>query len=123
MISIGGKFLSVIQPLEETMPTAGPELTALWQTRISDWQSTDQTMKRWCQEHDVSYIQFTYWKSRLCGKREKSADTSSFVELPDDTSEACGVVIEFRGLRLHLDRHFDEESLIRCLRLLGKMSC
>ena len=41
-----------------------------WQEQISAWEQTDQTQKSFCEEHDLDYHRFGYWRRK---NREQSS--------------------------------------------------
>ncbi len=46
-----------------------------WQKQIQGWEESNRTQKNYCIENQLSYSQFTYWRSRL-NKKSKSSESS-----------------------------------------------
>ena len=44
-------------------------LSDYWQEQISAWEQTDQTQKSFCEDHDLDYHRFGYWRRKY---REQS---------------------------------------------------
>lgn len=40
-------------------------LQQIWKERIQDWQSSGLSQAQWCQQHDFSPHQLSYWKLKL----------------------------------------------------------
>ena len=101
-------------------------LRNLWEGRIEDWKKSGKSIVQWCKENNLPDHQFYYWRDRLNGKRRgKSAPRSStggFIELVDCDHNESGVVIRTAGVEVHIKPKFDENTLLRCLRLLGSKS-
>ena len=36
-----------------------------WKQHIERWRSSRMTQKAYCQQHDLGYHKFTYWKKRF----------------------------------------------------------
>ena len=43
-------------------------LSDYWQEQISAWEQTDQTQKSFCEEHDLDYHRFGYWRRKHRGQ-------------------------------------------------------
>jgi len=91
-----------------------------WQERVRIQQESGQSMSHWCREQQVNYDSFLYWKKRF------SADPfplnrASFQELTAD--QGTGISIEYRGIRLHIDKCFDPSTLRNCLLALREIKC
>lgn len=52
-----------------------------WQSLVTDWQRSGQSMTRFCEEQDIGYASFCYWRKRLVDKGEPLARAVSFVDL------------------------------------------
>lgn len=97
-------------------------LSNKWRRRIQEWTASGQAGTDWCRENNLSYNQFWYWKERLKGKKRKSRSTKGrFVEIQDKAPSKARIVIEFQGIQISIIGGFDEESLLRCIRLLRKL--
>jgi len=50
-----------------------------WAQHVSAWQTSNLSQQAYCQKHDLTPHQFTYWKSKTsttCGRPEKVAISS-----------------------------------------------
>ena len=52
------------------MKQASDEKTAYWQQHIHHWQASKLSAAHYCQQHQVSYHCFIYWRSKLACKPE-----------------------------------------------------
>ena len=64
-------------------------------------------------ENKVSYHRFYYWKQRLVSN---SINSLNFTELKDNAE--TGIFLEYKGINIHLKRHFDPVILNRCIKVL-----
>ena len=46
-------------------PTSRSDLASYWQQKIEQWQSSNQSQKMFCQENDLSYHRFLYWRGKF----------------------------------------------------------
>ena len=92
-------------------------LKALWERRISDWKASGKTIQNWCEENNLRENQFYYW-------RRKTAPVDrvvSFIEIKETPPEKTVVSLSYREFEVRLERSFDEETLLRCLKVLRKV--
>lgn len=93
-----------------------------WEQRIEEWSTSGQTIAEWCRKKNLPYHQVWYWRERLRRRKRKSKSVKGrFIELKDETQSATRIVVEYRGMQISIVRSFDEESLLRCIRLLRKL--
>ena len=95
-----------------------------WKAKIEQWQESQQTIKDWCIERNVSYNTFQYWRQRLGFVNPRNSGTpSSFIELPEDNFSSSGIELEVNGVTLRLQPDFDDRALARCLQILRGLKC
>lgn len=99
------------------------ETRQVWKQRVEEWQSSGQNMAQWCREHQLDYKAFLYWK-----KRFSNVSQVSFIELTKEKTKAVqsqdtGIVVEYSGMRIHLDKDFHSATLKQCLALLREIQC
>ena len=46
------------------------ELQHYWQHHIEQWERSDQSGPHYCEQHELTYGQFNYWKSKLTANRD-----------------------------------------------------
>lgn len=98
-----------------------PEKRAEWAERLRRQKESGRGVVKWCQENEVSYHQFTYWKGRLA-PTPSMLKQSAFSELPG-RPEKTGIAIECPGVRIELAQNFDLKALKQCLRMLKGLAC
>lgn len=84
-----------------------------WKNIILKQQASGLSIKSWCKENKVSSNRFYYWKQKLVSN---SINPLSFTELKDN--EETGIFLEYKGINIHLKRHFDPIILKRCIKAL-----
>lgn len=52
-----------------------------WQSLVAQWQRSGLSMARFCEDHDVGYASFCYWRKRLAEDNQSLASEASFVDL------------------------------------------
>lgn len=97
-----------------------PEKKLEWQEKIRQQRESGLSIDRWCLQNHLPPHIFYYWKSRLFPKAPLTH--SCFTELPAG-NQGTGICIEYRGVRIHLDRDFDPSTLKSCLSTLRGIPC
>jgi hypothetical protein len=91
-----------------------------WEEKIQQQLQSGLPATRWCQQQQIPYNAFAYWKRRFIPisplKRE------SFIELSDRPSKN-GIELEYNNIRVRLDKDFDAVTLKRCLQILKETLC
>lgn len=96
---------------------------AFWKQHIERWQSSNQTQKDYCSQHELSPHQFTYWKKRFI-----QADNGiTFVPLKIRRSVQSGASMQpassmriniGRDLQIEIGADFDAHLLRRLITTL-----
>lgn len=60
------------------------EKIALWSERISEFHSSGQPCKAWCQEHHVPVSTMSYWMRKLKTLDEQSDTDMIFAKMPTE---------------------------------------
>jgi transposase-like protein len=97
--------------------TTKPSLKDLWIQRINDWKASGKTIQSWCKENGLREHQLYYWR-RKTASVDKSA---SFIEIKEAPPEKTTVSLSYGGFEVCLERSFDEETLLRCLKVLKRV--
>ena len=91
-----------------------------WLERIRLQQESGQNMSHWCREQQINYDSFLYWKKRF-SPAPHPLNRAAFQELT--SGQETGVSIEYRGVRIHVDKCFDCATLRSCLSALSGIEC
>lgn len=89
-----------------------------WAERIRLQINSEQSVKQWCQEHNLSTSVFYYWKGVL---HPFTLERSSFTELPVENKSS--IILECDALRIYLENDFDANALKRCLQVIKEDIC
>ena len=104
---------------------ASEEKKHQWEKNILKQQESGLSIPSWCHQNEISLYVFYYWKTKLFPK--PGLERSAFSELFDDkecsVDTKAGLVIEYQGARIHVDRQFDPFTLKQCLNLLKGVEC
>ena len=84
-----------------------------WEEKFKIWQASSLSGAAWCRQENLPYRTFCNWKYRLT---PKTLSKDSFVELQEEKTH--GIVLEYQGIRIHLDKDFDPLTLKKCLQAL-----
>lgn len=95
------------------------ELSKLWKTRVQEWQKAGKSARSWCQEQDLPYNQFIYWKGRI----QPNETSLRFVEIVDKQTVHSSIEIEIMDAVIKISGDFDERVLKKCLCALRAESC
>jgi len=85
-----------------------------WEEKFRQQRESGLSIDRWCRENQIPPHAFYYWKERLFPK--SLASHLSFTELSN--AKTTGITIEYRNLRICLDKRFDLIVLKQCLAVL-----
>ena len=89
-----------------------------WKDKIDQQKSSNKSITAWCRENHVLTRSFYYWRSKLF---PKIMDSSCFTEIKN--TESSDIIIECKGVRICLDKHFDSTSLKYCIAMLKGIKC
>jgi hypothetical protein len=92
------------------------ELKQQWKDRINEQRSSSLSISLWCRQNEILVHNFFYWQSKLF---PKTIDHSTFTEISEE-SKATEIIIEYKGFNIHLNQHFDPDTLKRCLEVFKK---
>ena len=91
-----------------------------WETKIRQQRESGLSIEQWCRQNQTSSCSFYYWKDRLFPKTQLTR--SCFTELAAN-NQTAGVCIEYRGVRILIDKSFDPATLRNCLSALRGLQC
>jgi hypothetical protein len=94
-----------------------PEKKLEWEEKIRQQRESGLSMDRWCRENQIPAHTFHYWRDRLFPKPPLTR--ACFKELP--TKQENGIVLEYRGVCIHIEKSFDIATLKACLSALKGM--
>jgi len=87
-----------------------------WKDKILEQKKSGLSMTTWCLKNQIPVHAFKYWKYKF-----HPITRSSFMELKP--LKTTGICLEYKGVRLHVDPHFDPKLLKHCLILLKELPC
>lgn len=99
------------------------EKNRLWKERIGDWKRGGLTQIEYCRRNNLDPKNFLYWKKKIL----PGPSSMALVELPSEivarssrpaSSRLC-LLIDAR-YRIEISPGFDDETLVRLIRLLGR---
>ena len=101
-----------------------PERYEKWSETMRDWESTGLSVAEYCRRNEINRSLFFAWKRRLKDRDSEEVD-AGFVALEfQSEGVGCGVSVGVGdGVRLHLEKGFDEGELVRAVRVLRSGSC
>jgi len=94
---------------------------SFWKQHVIGWRASGETAKRYGERHGLSAATLSWWASHL--KREgefpEAAMRWAKVEVPR-AAKVRPIVLRTRGVRITLERGFDEETLASVLAVLDR---
>jgi hypothetical protein len=91
-----------------------------WRQRILQQQASGLSIIRWCEQNQVSYNTFTYWKRRLW--QPVPINRTAFLEIKEKSPQS-GIHLESGGIKVHLEKDFDAATLAKVLGALKEARC
>lgn len=107
------------------------KLDPTWKDRVFEWQASGKSVKAWCLEKSIPITTFYGWKTRLkklpsneslVKLKEKKVE-KEFIELKDQQSCDSWLILEYKGVKIHLKANFNQITLKQCLNCLRGVSC
>lgn len=89
----------------------------VWEKRIEEWKSSCQSAVKWCEEQEIAYGTFCYWKRKL---NTPVKEEVVFEELEEKNS---AIELRWGDICLYLEQDFDITTLERCLIAFRKVGC
>jgi hypothetical protein len=100
------------------MSKLSPAQRLEWKKQILRQQESGMSIEQWCRENKIVPHLFYYWKDRFL---QTGIQKESFIEVKDKNNS--GIIIEYFGFHLLVDKHFDPLILKKCLSLLREIKC
>jgi len=92
------------------------DLKRQWEENILKQRQSKLSIASWCRQNNLAAHVFYYWQSRLFAK--PALDHSSFLEAVEEKNDSSGIVLEYQGIKLHIEEHFNSSALKKCLEVL-----
>ena len=89
-----------------------------WKELIRQQKSSGKGVYQWCKEKQIQPRNFYYWRAKFF---PKILNKSSFTELTDHIKP--GITIEYRKVRISLEKNFDLTTLKQCLNAIREIKC
>lgn len=70
---------------------------SFWQKHIEDWQQSKLTQPKYCEQHNLSFAQFGYWRTQL---NRKDTAKSKWVPVSLVKQSAIATLYLPKGIRL-----------------------
>jgi transposase-like protein len=90
----------------------------LWESRVAEWKTSGKSMSEWCSDHSIPPSSFSYWKLKFSSEK---LNRNAFVEISEE--KPTGIEIRCKGCEIYVEKDFDEQTLSRCLKIIGGFSC
>ena len=103
------------------MGRSRPEKKQYWIEKIQQWEASGKSLAAWCREQGECYHVALYHHRRL--RASPKAQTTSFVEVPTNSSPSTGISFQFGKITLHIAPNFDADALLTAIRVLMRLSC
>ncbi|MFA6692992.1 MAG: hypothetical protein WCR73_04490 [Acholeplasmataceae bacterium] len=100
---------------------ADPNYQAKWHNLINLYQISSQTMKQFSDEQNVKVHQLQYWLKKI--KLSALQESNQFIEVKIDKqlNTTDPIKLTMGKISIELFEQFNEETLIRLLRVVDKI--
>ena len=78
-----------------------PDKATYWQQHLKDWQQSGLSQRDYCQQHELTYASFGYWRKRL---RTKESTTAKLVPISVSRPALITVYLP-SGVRIEVPLH------------------
>jgi len=85
-----------------------------WSVLLTKYESSNQTVTSFCEEHDIAVWNFYYWKKRL----KQASIAFEEVSIAEEAT-STGIHLSIGLLDIHLQSDFDDVTLRRVLSVLS----
>lgn len=88
-----------------------------WEEIILKQRQSKLSIASWCFQNKIAVPTFYYWKNKLSPK--SLLNRNAFTEVIQETdNKTSGVSLEYHGIKVHLNKHFETSVLQSCLEVL-----
>ena len=92
---------------------------AVWIQRIADCRSSGKSVKKWCQERDISEKTYYYWQRRIFSMAQEQR-SPEFAELHSfHPVSSVAASLEISGMNVQVYAGADESTLSALFRALS----
>ena len=95
---------------------------AYWKRQIESWRSSGKTQLAFCQEHELKFHQFTYWKKRFVQTEAGITFVPIKFRQPIPTSSSLAShslrLIVDRNLQIEIGSDFDPQLLRKVISVI-----
>ena len=96
-----------------------------WQAHVHAWAKSGLAQNEYCKRNGLSHHQLGYWKKKFA-KEDGQEQRLKFVPVPVASTvhsplnqDDSGVSVVVNDIQVRLANHFNSETLIRTVRVLG----
>lgn len=100
--------------------TALPEKPINWEAISEDWSRSGLSQQKYCQQKNLVYSQFMYWRGRL---KKKKPQLLPVRPKPDAQCSSGWIITINSQLSLHIKNDLTEEKLLRLIKATGVLPC
>jgi len=93
-----------------------------WKEKVEAYKESGQNAVEWCRGQQISYNTLGYWRKQFEKLSDKGIEHGSFIELKEEPIDE-GMTLEYKGVKIHLTKEFDGNTLRRCLQILKEAAC
>jgi hypothetical protein len=95
-----------------------------WKMLVEQWRASGRSMTAWCREQQIHKNTFIYWTKISAPPKKVDMVRDDFTELKNEKhASTAGVLIEWRGCKIHLDHAIAPLILEKCLHVIGRHRC
>ena len=100
---------------------SNPEYRAKWFNIIKDYKESGLSMKKYASSHDINYYQFQYWVRKYNDLHKDGSKHFVKVKTNKPMISSSVFKISYGKLTIELQDNFNEESLLKILKVVDQV--
>ncbi len=104
-----------------TTPSMSINKQALWSERVAAWEASELSQPRFCEQNNISYSAFGYWRTRLKKQKpiEPSAEPRHFLPVNIKNHDNRSLILKINALHsIELSSGFDAALLSQIIQAI-----
>lgn len=102
---------------------ASEEIRLQWKENILKQRESGLSIASWCRQNNFADHTFYYWRDKFFPKDLARTDFCELSQQANAPNKKIGFFLEYQGISIHLEKHFDHTVLKQCLKVIKDAKC